>query len=199
MSKKKKSSKKKFKTGSRSKSNARSRGKAKARGKTRSRTTARAKDRAVRKPIMQYKPSQVVKPPKGPKLTKSPFSKSELEFFKKILIQLRKKISGDIQQIEGETLNTSSKESSGDLSGYSFHMADVATDSFDRELNIGLASSEQLLLNDVDDALKKIEDGTYGICEKYGVAIPKKRLLVAPYVRYCLQAQEEEEKESRRS
>jgi len=196
MSKKKKAAKKKVKKAVKAKGKPRS--KAKIKSKARPKVKAKAK-KAAPVPIMGNRPTQSSKPPKGPKLTKSPFTKSELDLFKKILNELRKKISGDIQQIEGETLNTSSKDSTGDLSGYSFHMADVATDSFDREVNIGLASSEQNLLNDVDDALKKIEDGSYGICEKYGVAIPKKRLLVAPYVRYCLQAQEEEEKAPRRT
>jgi RNA polymerase-binding transcription factor DksA len=195
MPKKKKAAKKMVKA----KTKAKARPKVKVKLKAKAVAKGKSGAKAVHTPIMQYRPSREVKPPKGPKLTKSPFSKSELDLFKKILTELRRKISGDIQQIEGETLNTSSKDSSGDLSGYSFHMADVATDSFDRELNIGLASNEQSLLNDVDDAMKKIDEGIYGICEKYGVAIPKKRLMVAPYVRYCLQAQEEEEKEPRRS
>lgn len=191
MPKKKKASKKK----SRIKAKARP----KARSKTRPKVRAGRKAKPAPKPIMQYKAVSAAKPPKGPRLTQSPFSKAELAIFKKLLTDLRKKLVGDIQQIEGETLNTNQKDASGDLSGYSFHMADAATDSFDRELNIGLASSEQQLLNDVDAALGKIEEGTYGICEKYGIAITKKRLLATPYVRYCLQAQEEEEKEPRRS
>jgi len=150
-------------------------------------------------PIMGYRVDQVAKAPKGPRFSKTPFSKSELGIFTKLLMNLKKKIVGDLQSIEKENLNTSQKDSTGDLSGYSFHMADAASDSFDRELNIGLAANEQQLLNDVEVALKKIEEGTFGICEKYGVAIPKKRLLAAPYVRLCLQAQEEEEKEPRRS
>lgn len=174
-------------------------GHVKSRTKSRSRVLSRPKKTKKIVPLLQYRAPQTVKPPKGPLLTKTPFSKAELELFKKILTDLRRKLVGDIQKIEGETLNTNQKDSTGDLSGYSFHMADVATDSFDRELNIGLASSEQLFLNDVDDALKKIEEGTYGICEKYGVMIPKKRLLAAPYVRFCLQAQEEQEKETRRT
>ena len=111
---------------------------------------------------------------------------------------MRKKIVRDIQQLEGDSLNTNQKDASGDLSGYSFHMADMATDNFDRELNIGLASSEQQILNEIVVALKKIEEGTYGFCEKYGTPIPKKRLLAMPYTRFSKKAQEEEEKEKRR-
>ncbi len=125
-------------------------------------------------------------------------SKKELEVYKKLLLEMRKKIVRDIQQLEGDSLNTNQKDASGDLSGYSFHMADMATDNFDRELNIGLASSEQQILNEIVVALKKIEEGTYGFCEKYGTPIPKKRLLAMPYTRFSKKAQEEEEKEKRR-
>ncbi|HOW59904.1 MAG TPA: TraR/DksA C4-type zinc finger protein [Candidatus Omnitrophota bacterium] len=124
-------------------------------------------------------------------------SKKELDIYKKLLMELRKKISGDLRQIEGDTLNTNQRDSSGDLSGYSFHMADMASDNYDRELNIGLASNEQQILNDIDVALKRIEEGTYGFCEITGEAIPKKRLLAMPYTRLSKKAQEDEEKTKR--
>lgn len=124
-------------------------------------------------------------------------AKKELDLYKKILLELRAKISGNIQHLEKETLNTSQKDASGDLSGYSFHMADMATDNFDREFTLGLASTEQKILNDIDVALKKIETGDYGICEKYGTPIPKKRLMAMPYAKFSKKAKEEEEKERR--
>ncbi len=126
-------------------------------------------------------------------------SKADIKFFRHLLMELRKKISGDLRQIEGETLNTSQRDASGDLSGYSYHMADMASDNYDRELNIGLATNEQQILNDIDTALKMIDAGTYGICEIYGTPIPKKRLLAMPYTRLSKKAQEEEEKNKRHS
>ncbi len=131
------------------------------------------------------------KPVKMPKAKKLP--KSELEIYKKLLLRLRGKIAGDLQQIEGDTLSGDQPSSGGELSD----VADMATDNYDKELNIGLASNEQQLLNDIDTALKRIEDGTYGICEIYGTAIPKKRLLAMPYTRLSMKAQEEEEKSKR--
>ncbi|MBN1688040.1 MAG: TraR/DksA C4-type zinc finger protein [Candidatus Omnitrophica bacterium] len=125
------------------------------------------------------------------------FTQEELEDFKKRLLILREKIIKGIENIEGDVLNKSQKESTGDLSGYSFHMADVATDSFDTEFQINMASNGQNLLNDIDSALKKIEEGTYGICEKYGTPIPKGRLKVMPYARLSIKAQEEEEKDKK--
>ena len=126
-------------------------------------------------------------------------SQADLKLFRGLLLELRKKIVGDLKQIEGETLNTSQRDASGDLSGYSFHMADMASDNYDRELNIGLATNEQQILNDIDTALKMIDAGTYGICEIYGTPIPKKRLLAMPYTRLSKKAQEEEEKNKRHS
>lgn len=117
----------------------------------------------------------------------------DLEHYRKVLLQLRGKIAGDLQQIEGDTLSGNQPSHSGELSD----VADMATDNYDRELNIGLVSNEQQLLNDIDMALKKIEDGTYGICEIYGTPIPKKRLMAMPYTRLSMKAQEEEEKKKR--
>ena len=129
-------------------------------------------------------------PTKEKKLTKK-----EIANFKKMLLEIREKIAGDLRHLETETLNKSQKDASGDLSGYSFHMADVATDSFETEVNFGLASNTQQILTEVDDALKRIEEGVYGLCEKYQVQIPRKRLEVMPYARYSIKAQEEIEKE----
>ncbi len=131
------------------------------------------------------------KPAKAVKVKRLP--KKELGIYKKMLLQLRAKIAGDLQQIEGDTLNGNQPSHAGELSD----VADMATDNYDRELNIGLASNEQQLLNDIDIALKRIEDGTYGVCEIYGTPIPKKRLLAMPYTRLSMKAQEEEEKNKR--
>jgi RNA polymerase-binding protein DksA len=120
--------------------------------------------------------------------------KKELDIYKKMLLQLRAKIAGDLQQIEGDSLSGNQPSHSGELSD----VADMATDNYDRELNIGLASNEQQLLNDIDVALKRIEDGSYGVCEIYGTPIPKKRLLAMPYTRLSMRAQEEEEEKNKR-
>jgi len=121
------------------------------------------------------------------------FSKKDMDLFKKLLFQLRGKIAGDLQQIEGDSLSGNQPSNTGELSD----VADMATDNYDRELNIGLASNEQQLLNDIDVALKRIEEGTYGVCEIYGTPIPRKRLLAMPYTRLSKKAQEEEEKNKR--
>ena len=140
------------------------------------------------------RPAKSERAPKSKKL-----SKKEMNFFKGLLMELRKKIAGELSSIEGDTLNTTRRDASGELSGYNTHTADLGSDNYDRELNIGLASNEQQILNDIDVALKRIEEGTYGICEITGSSIPKKRLLAMPYTRLSKKAQEEEEKNKRRS
>ncbi len=150
-------------------------------------TVKKSAKRAAKKLVKKSAP----KPAKALKVKRLP--KKELDIYKKMLLQLRAKIAGDLQQIEGDTLSGNQPNNAGELSD----VADMATDNYDRELSIGLASNEQQLLNDIDVALKRIEEGTYGVCEIYGVAIPKKRLLAMPYTRLSMKAQEEEEKDKR--
>lgn len=125
------------------------------------------------------------------------FKKKEIDDFKAVLLHMRTKIVGDLEHLEGESLNSNQKDAAGDLSGYSHHMADMATDNYDRELNLGLASSEQKILNLIDAALRKIEEKTYGLCERTYKPITKKRLKAMPYAQLSLEAQELEEKEQR--
>ena len=77
---------------------------------------------------------------------------------------------------------------------YSLHMADAATDSFDRDLLLGLASFEQEGLYEIDAALKRIEDGTYGICELTGKPIGWGRLEAIPWTRFSLEAENQLER-----
>ncbi len=125
-------------------------------------------------------------------------SSKDFSQFKQALHLIRKRIAGGLEHIEQESLNKSQRDAAGDLSGYSLHMADVATDNFDMEFNINLASNEQQYLNLIDSALKKIDEGTYGSCEDCSKVIPQKRLLAVPFARLCIACQELEEKKSRR-
>ena len=124
--------------------------------------------------------------------------KKDLEKFKKLLETIRVRLAGDLKHLEGNSLNTNQRDASGDLSGYSFHMADMATDNFDREFTLGLASNEQQSLNMIDNALRKIKDGEYGVCEECSKPISQKRLAAMPHARLCIKCQELEEKKKRR-
>ena len=125
----------------------------------------------------------------------------EKEELQKLKVQLeaeRVKIADGLNHIERDNLNRSQRDASGDLSGYSFHMADVATDNFDREFSLDIASGEQTLLNRIDEALRKIQEGTFGICENCQKLISMKRLKAVPYARLCIKCKEDEEKNERR-
>ena len=124
--------------------------------------------------------------------------KTDLDHFRKLLEAARKKIVGDLNHLEKDSLNLSQRDASGDLSGYSLHMADMATDNFDREFNLDLASSEQQILNQIDEALLKIDEGRFGVCEVCAKPIAQKRLMAVPYARSCIKCQSEEEKKKRR-
>ena len=125
---------------------------------------------------------------------KKKFNKKGLIEFKKIILKRKEEILDEIKHISDDTLKKSQKEASGDISGYAYHMADVATDTYDREFSLGLASNERKLLLELDDALKKIEDGAFGICEDCKSLIAKTRLKAVPYARLCVKCQEKKEK-----
>lgn len=125
---------------------------------------------------------------------KKKYSKKELVYFKKLILKRREEILEDIEHISEDTLKKSQKEASGDISGYTYHMADVATDTYDREFSLALASNEHKLLYELDDALKKIEEGTFGICEECKSYITKTRLKVVPHTKLCVSCQEKKEK-----
>lgn len=124
-------------------------------------------------------------------------NKKELKELKELLLAYRDKVSGDISSLAADNLNKSQKDSSGDLSGYTFHMADMATDHYDREFNLGLASTEQETLRQIDEALRKIDDKSYGVCEVCESDIPLQRLKVRPFALLCIKCQEEKEKNPR--
>jgi RNA polymerase-binding transcription factor DksA len=119
--------------------------------------------------------------------------------FYKLLIELRTHVLESLGQHSEETLKRSAKEDAGDLSGYGQHMADAGTDTFDRDFALSLVSSEQDALSEVEAAIKRVRDGTYGICELTGKPISKDRLAVVPFTRYSAEAQKELEKTKHRS
>ena len=117
-----------------------------------------------------------------------------LERFKKRLIKEREKLLTDVNHIRNEELDKSQKNATGELSGYANHMADGGTDTIERQVSLGLMSNEEGLLIKIDRALKKIEDGTYGICELCKEKISQERLNAVSYATYCIKCRSQEEK-----
>lgn len=125
---------------------------------------------------------------------KKKFTKKELTEFRKLLANKKEAIIEQIAHLSEDTLKKSQKDASGDISGYTYHMADVATDTYDREFSLGLVSVDRQLLYEFDDALKKLEEGTFGICEDCKTLITKNRLKAVPHARLCIKCQEKREK-----
>lgn len=127
-------------------------------------------------------------------MKKKKFNKKELAEFKKMILKKKEEIIDEIKHISEDTLKKSQKDASGDISGYTYHMADVATDTYDREFSLGLASNEREQLYAFDDALKRIEEGIFGICEDCKNVIAGTRLKAVPHTQFCFKCQQKREK-----
>jgi len=104
-----------------------------------------------------------------------------------MLLEKRREILLNVNEMEDEALKKSRLDASGDLSSMPIHMADIGTDNYEQEFTLGLMDSERKLLREIDDALQRIEERTYGICEGTGKPIPKARLEAQPWARYCVE------------
>lgn len=121
-------------------------------------------------------------------------SDKDLKRFEELLLEQRQRLVRELGHLEANVLKRSLRETSGELSGYSFHMADVGTDAMEREKAFHFASSEGRALLDVDDALRRLYGGVYGQCESCGNPINKERLEVVPHARLCVSCKEREER-----
>lgn len=118
------------------------------------------------------------------------------EQYKKALLEIKEQVVGDLNVMRDESGNPNGN-GAGDVSGHALHMADVATDMYDREFNLGLASNDRETLSRVNDALQRIKDGDYGQCGQCGKPIAVARLKAIPYVETCVKCQEELETKRR--
>jgi len=113
--------------------------------------------------------------------------KSEWQKYYQHLIELRDQLR---RQMDGLA-----QESAQELAGYSLHMADSGTDNFDRDFALSLLSSDQDAVYEIEEALKRIEKKTYGVCELTGKNIPRARLEAIPWTRFTVEAQAQLEKD----
>jgi RNA polymerase-binding transcription factor DksA len=117
----------------------------------------------------------------------------------RLLIDLRTHLTEGIERHSEETLKRSAKDDAGDLSSYGQHMADAGTDTFDRDFALSMVASEQEALSEIDAAIKRIHDGTYGVCEITQKPIAKDRLLAVPFTRYSAESQKNLERNRHRA
>lgn len=117
-----------------------------------------------------------------------PLKKTEVERFKKLLLEMRVQLT---KVLQGATAEVKKPD---EATGYSQHQADQGTDDFDRTIGLELTSSEYALLRQIDRALQKINEDTYGICDVTGKEIPRARLEAIPYANMTIEAQQRLEK-----
>lgn len=123
-------------------------------------------------------------------IRKSPLSKKDLQHYRDLLLIRRAEILGDITSMSTEAL----RADASNLSNMPLHMADVGSDYYEQELTLGLVESERAIIQEINEALGRIADGTYGVCQKTGKRINKARLNAKPWAQYCIEAAREMER-----
>lgn len=117
----------------------------------------------------------------------------------RLLIELRDHVLNGLNYHTKETLHRSSKDDSGDLSSYGQHAADAGTETFDRDFALSLVSSEKEALHEIQKAIERIFDGSYGVCKVTGKPIAKERLKAVPFTRFSVEGQIQYERTQKRT
>jgi RNA polymerase-binding transcription factor DksA len=115
------------------------------------------------------------------------FKSEELGSIQQMLQGLRARLRGDLDQMTDEALGRENGGGTGNLSNVPLHMADLGTDNYDQEFTLGLIENEQTTLELVNEALSRVEKGTYGLCAECSEPISKPRLQAIPYAKHCIQ------------
>lgn len=118
----------------------------------------------------------------------------DLKRFKDLLMERRKQVVAELNELEEVYLGKNRRDSAGDVSGYSTHPADQGSDEAMRDAAFGRGEASGQALEEIDEALERLESGEYGSCETCGLEIPDARLEVLPDARLCLKCQEDLEK-----
>jgi RNA polymerase-binding transcription factor DksA len=122
---------------------------------------------------------------------KARLPKKELDRYREILIRKRNELIGDVAHMEDEAL----RQNSGSLSNLPQHMAEQGSDTCDQSLSLDLAQVDRNLIKEIDEALKRIDDGSYGICLRTGKRISPERLAEVPWAKYTIEAAREMERQ----
>lgn len=109
-------------------------------------------------------------------------STEKLAYYRELLLEKLREISGDVGSMEESIFSDS-----GELSSMPVHLADIGTDSYEQEFNLGLVAGEKKLIGEILEALKRIEDKSYGLCEGLDIPIEANRLEAIPWTRYSLE------------
>jgi len=149
--------------------------------------------------IVAHKPKPAARATGKPAPTQGVQSVTEQDMkeFEERLLAERQRILKEMGHLESTVFKVNQRESSGDLSGYAFHMADAGTDAMEREKAFLFASAEGRTLMEIDEALRRLYQGQYGVCESCGNPIGRARLQAIPHARLCVACKEKEERTGR--
>ncbi len=120
-------------------------------------------------------------------------NKKDIKHYEELLIEERLKLLKELGYFEDKIFNSSQRDAAGDLSAYSVHMADQASDAEEREKAYHMASAEGRLLYHIDEAMARLRRGSYGVCCACGKQVNKARLEVVPHARLCINCKKAEE------
>lgn len=112
---------------------------------------------------------------------------ADRKHFRELLLEKRREILANVTEFQDEALKRSRLDATGDLSCMPIHMADIGTDNYEQEFALGLMDSERKLLREIDEALARIENKTYGTCLATGKPIGKARLEAMPWTKHCVE------------
>jgi RNA polymerase-binding protein DksA len=124
-------------------------------------------------------------------------NKKDLKHFEQRLLEERDRLMKELATLRESIRSGTQRDSAGDLSAYSFHMADLGTDAMEREKQFLFASAEGRQLNMVNEALRRLYQGDYGTCEACGEPIARERMDAMPYATLCIECKEKEERRAR--
>jgi len=119
-----------------------------------------------------------------PRKNQAGLTPRELEHYRELLLAKRRELVGDMHSMETEALRSTSGTN---LSNLPLHMADMGTDNYEQEFTLGLVEKDRNLLREINQALAKIQNGSYGICEGTGLPISKVRLEAYPWAKYSVE------------
>jgi DnaK suppressor protein len=125
--------------------------------------------------------------------TKTPLTKKEIGELKQRLVDERKGLQEQYDELEESTFGTNQSDLTGEM-GFDEEYADAGTATFERERDLSLVNNLRDLMARIDKALAKIEEGTYGLCDRCGKPIEKLRLKALPYANLCIRDKQAEER-----
>lgn len=146
--------------------------------------------RAKRESATSQDPIQF--PEEAPKKVETFLNAKQLAEFRESLLEKRRSLTGDVERIADQAMNRK-EHGFNETSTMPIHMADLGSDTWEQDFNLGLLASETGLVREIDDALQRIEDRTYGICIATDARITVARLRAKPWAKYCIEYERKRE------